>query len=51
MSVNIDPWLARIGLFIQKIKVAKTVGTTSYWYLIIVNYKVIVFLCMLLLTH
>ena len=51
MSINIDQWGAGIGSFIQKIGTVKTGGTIYYRYLNIINYKVVLFFCIRLLTH
>ena len=51
MSINIDQWHERIGSFIPKIGTVRTGSTRYYRYLNIINYKVILFFCILLLTH
>ena len=51
MSINIDQWHARIGSFIQNIGTVRTGSTRYYIYLNIINYKVVLFFCILLLTH
>ena len=51
MSINIDQWHARIESFIQKVGTVRTGGTRYYRYLNIINYKVILFFCLLPLTH
>ena len=51
MSINIDQWHARLGSLIQKTGTVTTGGTRYYRYLNIINYKVILFFCILLLTH
>ena len=51
MSRNIDQWPVRIGSFIQKIETVRTGSTRYYRHLNIINFKVILFYCILLLTH
>ena len=51
MPINIDQWHARIWSFFQKIESVRTGSTRYYWYLNIISYKVILFFCILLLTH
>ena len=51
MSINIDQRHVRIGSFIRKIGIAGSGGTRYCRYLHIINYKVILFFCILLLTH
>ena len=51
MSINIDQWCARIRSFIQKIGTVKAGSTRYYRYLNIINFKAILFFCILLLTH
>ena len=51
MSINIYQWHARIGTFVQKIGTVRTGSTRYYRYLIIINFKVNLFFCILLLTH
>ena len=51
MSINIDQWHARIGSIIQKIGTLRTGSIRYYRYLNIINFKVILFFCIILLTH
>ena len=51
MSINIDWWGARIESFIQKIGTVRTGSTRYYRYLSIINYKVMLFFLILLLTN
>ena len=51
MSINIDQWRARIESFIQMIGTVRTGSTRYYRYLNIINFKVILFFYILLLTH
>ena len=51
MSININQWRARIGSFIQKVETVRTGSTIYYRYLNIINFKVILFFCILLLSH
>ena len=51
MSINIDQWRARIESFIQMIGTVRTGSTRYYRYLNIINFKVILFFFILLLTH
>ena len=51
MSININQCRARIGSFIQKVETVRTGSTIYYRYLNIINFKVILFFCILLLSH
>ena len=51
MSINIDQWHAKIGSFIQKIGRERTGSIQYYRHLNIISHKVILFFCILLLTH
>ena len=51
MSINVDQWRARRESFIQKIGTIRTGSTRYYGCSNIINYKVILFFCILLLTH
>ena len=49
--MNIGQWRARTGSLIQKIRTVRTGSTKYYLYLNIIDCKVILFFCILLLTR